>query len=190
MIEIIKIDELKESDYVKPKRVFYKQNGTLKSWDMVETFDSVAILIYHTQKDAFVLVKQFRPAVYFKNGDGFTHELCAGIIDKKKTNLQIAQEEILEETGYSVSVDDIEQINSFFTSVGFAGGKQHLYYCEVNEKQRVHKGGGIDLEEIEVVYLPLKDARDFIKDSSKAKTPGLLYAFSWFFENKKSTQAK
>lgn len=33
---------------------------------------------------------------------GFTYELCAGIVDKKMSLPQIAQEEILEETGTQV----------------------------------------------------------------------------------------
>ena len=151
---------------------------------MVHVHDSVSILIYHKAKDAFVLVKQFRPPVYLQNNDGFTYELCAGIVDKDTSLEQIAKEEIDEECGYIVELDKIERITSFYTAVGFAGAQQTLYYCEVDESDMAHEGGGIHVEDIEVVYLDVQDAKTFILDESKSKTPGLMYAMMWWFENK------
>ncbi|KAM9704224.1 uridine diphosphate glucose pyrophosphatase NUDT14 [Menidia menidia] len=53
-----------ESNYLKPFRVHYNQNGTKKSWDFMRTHDSVSVLIFNTSSHCFILVKQFRPAVY------------------------------------------------------------------------------------------------------------------------------
>jgi len=111
-----------------------------------------------------------------------TVELCAGIVDKELTLAQIAQEEVEEECGYKVSVDSLEKITSFHTSVGFAGSKQTLYYVEVDDSMKVSEGGGIDDEQIEVLYLPTKEAKAFIFDESIAKTPGIMYAFMWWFD--------
>ena len=44
-------------------------------------------------------------------------------------------------------------------------------------------GGGINDEQIELEFIPLEDAKSFIYDEKKAKTPGLMFAFYWFFEN-------
>ncbi|XP_041132650.1 uridine diphosphate glucose pyrophosphatase NUDT14-like isoform X2 [Polyodon spathula] len=40
------------------------ENGTKKSWDFMRTHDSVSVLIFNTTSHCFILVKQFRPAVY------------------------------------------------------------------------------------------------------------------------------
>jgi len=189
MIEDVSIGICEESAFVKTQRVHYKQKGTQKAWDMVEVHDSVAILIYHTQKDAFVLVKQFRPPVYLKNSDGFTYELCAGIVDKEHTLEQIAKEEIDEECGYDVAIEKIERITSFYTAVGFAGAHQTLYYCEVDESMQEHEGGGIHVEDIEVVYLDVQEAKEFVLDESKSKTPGLMFAMMWWFEKHGTEEA-
>ncbi|XP_005803468.1 uridine diphosphate glucose pyrophosphatase [Xiphophorus maculatus] len=53
-----------ESEYLKPFRVLYNQNGTKKSWDFMQSHDSVSVLLFNTTSHCFVLVKQFRPAVY------------------------------------------------------------------------------------------------------------------------------
>jgi UDP-sugar diphosphatase len=48
---------------------------------------------------------------------------------------------------------------------------------------RVHEGGGVGVESIEVIEIPLDEAKAFAMDETKAKTPGLMFAFGWFLEN-------
>ncbi len=48
-------------------------------------------------------------------------------------------------------------------------------------------GGGnpIEGEFIDVVYLPVSQARTFLVDSSKKKSVGLCFGFMWFLDLKK-----
>ena len=182
MIENIELTECTNSNFVKTQRMLYSQKGVNKAWDIVKVHDSVAILIYHTTKKSFVLVKQFRPPVFLQNQDGFTHELCAGIVDKELSLENIAIEEIDEECGYKV--ESLERVSSFYTAVGFAGAQQTLFYAEVDESMKIHEGGGVDVEDIEVIYLEVTKAKEFILDESRAKTPGIMYAMMWWFSTK------
>lgn len=184
MIKEISFSACQDSSFVKTKRMHYKQKGITKTWDMVEVHDSVSVLIYHKDKKAFVLVKQFRPPVYMHNNEGHTYELCAGIVDKECSLKQIAKEEIDEECGFNVPLEKIERVTSFYTAVGFAGAQQTLYYCEVDETMKEHDGGGIHVEDIEVVYLDVQACRSFILDETKSKTPGIMYAMMWWLENR------
>jgi len=181
-IEDFKLHPLEKSEYISAYLATFTHNGVKRDWEVVEASDSVAILIYHTSKDAFILVKQFRPAVYINNKNGMTIELCAGIVDKKLPLVEIAKEEIEEECGYRTSAQKIEKITLFHTSVGFAGPKQTLYYAEVDDSMKVNDGGGVDDEQIEVVYLSVKEAKKFMYDESIASTPGLMFAFMWWFD--------
>ncbi|MDR1460940.1 MAG: NUDIX hydrolase [Campylobacteraceae bacterium] len=184
-IKILKVESNILSQYIQPFRVFYTQNYEEKKWDFVKTHDSVACLLYHTQKEAFLLVKQFRPPVYLHDTcDGFTYEMCAGILDKNKSLEQIMREEILEECGYDVAIESIEKITSFYTGVGFAGSKQTLYFANIDESMKKQEGGGVEEEDIELVFLSKNEVKKFMYDESKAKTPGVLFAIFWFFENK------
>lgn len=185
MIQNVEILSCEHSDFIKPKRMQYRQNDVLKIWDMVEVHDSVSILLYHEEHDTLILVRQFRPPVYLKNGDGYTYELCAGIVDKDKTLADIAHEEILEECGYFIALDQIQRVTSFYTAVGFAGAVQTLYFARVNESMKVSDGGGIDHESIEVIEIPVSKAKEFVLDETKAKTPGLMFGFGWFLENQR-----
>jgi len=181
MIENIQVEPLKNGKFIKPVQIKFCHDGKEISWEAVKAHDSVAVLLYHREYDSFILVKQFRPAVYLNNSNGFTYELCAGIIDKPISLKEIAKEEILEECGYDVPLDSIKKITSFYTSVGFAGSKQTLYFAEVDESMHTQAGGGIGIEKIEVVKLPLQEAKEFMYDESYVKTPGLMFAFMWFF---------
>ncbi|MCO4846326.1 MAG: NUDIX hydrolase [Sulfurovum sp.] len=182
MISDIQLTKCEDSNFVKTQRMRYKQKGIEKAWDMVHVHDSVSVLIYHKQRNAFVLVKQFRPPVFLHNKDGYTYELCAGIVDKDTTLEQITKEEIDEECGYDVPLEKIERVTSFYTAVGFAGAQQTLYYCEVNDEMKIHEGGGVHVEDIEVVYLDIDEAKAFVLDETKAKTPGIMYAMMWWFQ--------
>ena len=186
IVEDFKLEPLERGEYVKPSLATFKLNGQERDWEVVDVKDSVAILIYNKDSNSFVCVKQFRAAVYaHTKSNGVTLELCAGLLDKELSIEEIASEEVFEETGFRVEPSELKKITSFYTSVGFAGSRQYLYYVEVNESKRVSQGGGVEGEElIEVVEIPLDRAKEVMYNEEIPKTPGLLFAFCWFFENR------
>lgn len=190
IIEDFQTTALNNTKFVHPVKITYTQNGIKKQWEAVKSFDSVAVLLYHEEKKSFVLVKQFRPPVYLNDeSKTYTYELCAGIVDKDIPLEQIVKEEIDEECGYDVPLDNIEKITSFYTNVGVSGAKQFLYYANINESMKVHEGGGIYDEQIETTLLPIEEFETFIYNEDKAKTPGLMFAFMWFMQKKSSQQS-
>ena len=183
-VKINEIVPLRNPKFITPVRINYTQNGKEKSWEAIRSHNSVAVLLYHKEKDAFLLVKQLRVTTMLNNAaeEGYTIELCAGIVDKDLPLVQIAKEEILEECGYDVDPKLIQKVTSYYTSVGFSGAKQTMFYAEIDESMRIGEGGGIEDEEIEPLFLLLEDAKDFMFDESYKKTPGLMMAFYWFFD--------
>jgi len=182
-IEGFHLEPLEEPKFIPTALAKYRQNGEARSWEVLQAHDSVAILLYHQEKKAFILVKQFRPAVYVKNKEGITWELCAGIVDKPLSLVEIAKEEIEEECGYDIPLASIEKITAFYTSVGFAGSRQTLFYAKVSEAFHTGEGGGLEDEAIEVIYLPIEEAKVMMYDESYVKTTGLMFAFMWWFEH-------
>ncbi|CAJ99678.1 NUDIX hydrolase [Helicobacter acinonychis] len=191
----VSLEPCSGSHYIELKRMHYNEENIEKSWDIIKSLDSVAILLYEKESDCFVIVKQFRPAIYarhfhFKHEiDGYTHELCAGLVDKANKSLEeIACEEVLEECGYEISPKNLEKIGQFYSATGLSGSLQTIYYAEVHESLRVSKGGGIDAEKIEVLFLKRSKALDFIADFQYAKTTGLSLAILWHLKNFKNTK--
>lgn len=52
-------------------------------------------------------VEKYPPAI------GITMELCAGIVDKDLPIIEIAREEVLEECGYDVPIERIEEVMTY-----------------------------------------------------------------------------
>jgi len=188
---------------VEPITHRFNQGERARTWDLIESHDAVCVLVHHAEKDAIILVRQFRPAVYYrdsvssedsssslsssttktKSTAGFTLEMPAGLVDKKgKSRSQIAAEEVYEETGYRVSADDLKLVNRYRASVGLMGSIHDVFYVQVNEKMREGRGGGVenDGENIEVAYLPTEDIPAFLYDPEKDVPAGLLYSLQWF----------
>lgn len=184
-IKNFKTIKLEDTRFIHPVRVVYNLNGKERSWEAVRSHDSVAALLYHTEKNAFLLVNQFRAPVYLNDkSKTYTYELCAGLIDKEKSLEEIVREEIDEECGYDVEISSIKKITSFYNNVGISGGCQTIYFAKIDESMKVHEGGGINDEEIKLLFLPIEKVDEFIFDESKAKTPGLMFSLYWFLKNK------
>lgn len=180
----ISLSPCKDSKYIKIYEMSYIENETKKRWEVVHSNDAVMILIYNTDNKSLISVKQFRPAVYLRNNDGYMNELCAGLVDKEgKSISEIAAEEIEEECGYKVESNSLEKIAEFYSSVGTSGSKQYLFYAEVSNKDKISLGGGIDDEFIEVIETPLEHIMNFLTKPNI--TPSLAFAFMWFKNNKK-----
>ncbi|GLI70761.1 hypothetical protein VaNZ11_015790 [Volvox africanus] len=196
---LVPLDE--NSPYIRPKSALYDFNGKERRWDVVESHASVGVVLYHRDLDAFLIVRQFRPAVYasllreaeaagrspppFKSA--FTYELCAGLIDKSKSNAEICQEEILEECGFSVPLEAIREVGVGIASAGTQGAPHIMYYAEVDSSMAVEGAGGGLLahgECIEVLALPLELSQGFVLDGSLPKSPGLMFGLTWAYFNK------
>ena len=175
-IEVKRVENPKNHEIFE---VSYTQSGKRYTKEVKKTLDVVKVLLYHKEKDAFILVKQFRALVYINHPElAIRYELCGGREDKEGlSSEEIAKEEVLEETGYKV--EKLEKITTLTT-----GGKMTLFYAEIDESMKVDSGGGLEEENIELVYLPVKEAKEFMFDESKPKRPALMFAFCWFLSNR------
>lgn len=179
--------------------------------DLVKAHDSVAIITFNKTRNTLVVVKQFRPAVYYgqiydylegSEADGavkpadlttkfppknaITMELCAGICDKDLPMNEIAREELIEECGYDIKADRLEEVMRYRSGVGTTGSLQVLFYCEVTDDDKVKgAGGGVDDELIDVCELTLDEAREMLKQGSEhTSPPAFLFGILWFLANK------
>lgn len=193
VIKNIKVLPFTESKFLNPLRISYEQNGTTRLWDCIKTLPSVSILLYHSERDEFLFVKQFRPAVWYSQSQGscpnnaaqgYTYELCAGLMDKGLSEEQTIIEECIEEVGYKPQ--NVELVARSVGGFGFSGNGQSMFYATIDESMRVSGGGGVDDEAIELVFVPRKKAKEFIFDESKVKGFGLMFALLWWADKFKS----
>ncbi len=189
IIKDIEIKELGESKYIRPFSIHFVQDGIKRKWDCIKAHDSVSCLLYHTQRDAFLFVKQFRPSLWYYqkqngiNSDelGISYEFCAGLCDKGLDEKRTMIEEIFEETGYATN--DVRYITSSFTGLGFSANRQSIFYALIDESMKRGAGGGIDDEKIELCFIERAKINEFLLDESKPKGAGALFGITWFLAN-------
>merc|ERR1712110_1023075 len=208
----VRLVPLTQSRFLNPMRLEYSQAGRAKVWDLMWCHSSVAIVIFNTDTQKFIFVQQFRPAVYVSRaakltgnllnpGDsidtdsvpgkiGITLELCAGIIDKNLSEIEIAREEVKEECGYHAPLEAFTKIITFPASVGASGGTQTLFCVEVGEKDKVGPGGGLveEGEMINVVEMTVSEAKEYISRDQVDSPIGLLFGIQWYLQNRLSTK--
>jgi ADP-ribose pyrophosphatase len=100
--------------------------------------NSVAALVFNTEKKEFILVEQYRLAA-----EKPLQEIVAGLLDHEgESAVETIKREILEETGFET--DKLEKINEFYTSPGAVAEKMELFYAEVS--RQTGAGGGVASE--------------------------------------------
>lgn len=189
IITDIQIAPLEKSRFVKPFSIIYVQDGVKKRWDCVEAHDSVSCILYHTQFESFLFVKQFRPSLWFYQNShgidvaepGVSYEFCAGIMDKGVSLEQTIKEEILEETGYETN--EVIKVAGGYSALGFGANRQNVFYSFIDESMKKTSGGGIEEEKIELFFVPKNKIEDFLFDENKPKGLPLIFGVLWFLRN-------
>ncbi|KYM82772.1 Uridine diphosphate glucose pyrophosphatase [Atta colombica] len=189
-----------DSPWLRSIRLHYVHNGQSKNWDVITMHDSVCIIVFNVSRRKLVFVRQFRPAVYYASQSekqetidvkcypatlGITLELCAGIVDKNKSLVEIARDELKEECGYEVPTSSFKQILTYLSSAS-ASAKQTLFYVEVTDDMKIYPGGGDESEGevIEVVELSIPELKDYMSTKEVSSPSSFLHGVSWFLLNK------
>lgn len=183
--KLLSISPLEQSNYIKPHRMLYQLDDEQYSWDFYKAFDSVAILLYLQERESLLLLKHLRPCATLSGGSGESYELCAGLVDKEgKTIEQIAQEEVLEECGYSIPIYRLEPIHSFFSNIGLSPAKQTLFFATIHPEEKIAQGGGERDENFESFLLQTSEILTFLKNPNISKTTSLAFMLQWFYIEK------
>ncbi|MCB0400108.1 MAG: NUDIX domain-containing protein [Winogradskyella sp.] len=153
-------------------------NWVNNTWEVLERGNAAAALLYNTEKQTVILVKQFRLPAYM-NGieDGFLLEVPAGMLEDNDTSAEEAMKrEILEETGYK-----IPKLTKVFSAFATPGGSTERFSCFVGEytdAMKINEGGGLESlnEDIEVLEIPFINALEMMASGKiiDAKTIMLL----------------
>jgi GDP-mannose pyrophosphatase NudK len=153
-----------------------KRSGAIDTYSR-EAYDrgnGATILLYNREENKVLLTRQFRlPTFINGNSSGMLIEACAGLLDEEEPHACIRRE-VAEETGYAIK--HVRKIMEVYMSPGSVTELLHFFLGEYSQAQRMHRGGGVDDEDIEVLELQFPDALAMI-DSGEirdAKTIVLL----------------
>lgn len=147
----------------------------------VKLGDAIAILIYETDTQCFLLTKQFRypPSM---NNDAWMLEVVAGMVDAGEDPVNAAKREAMEELGYKI--DKVTHIGTFYSSPGNSTERVFTYYAEVTSADKVHMGGGLETEseDIQLIKIPVSELKAYV--SGKIHDFKTMVTFQWYLLNK------
>ena len=95
-----------------------------------ELFAGASVLLYDPQRDALVMIEQFRIGALERPEGAWVLEVVGGIIEPGEEPEQVARREALEESGCRIA--QLEPICQFMVSPGFSTEQIHLYCGRVD----------------------------------------------------------
>ena len=167
MLKDVIIKRIEDNDnprFVKTQKIIAERDGIEFPWECTKGFESVHVFVLNIDTGEALFVKQVRVPVLanYPKTKGIVVECCAGLVDKDKPYEVIAKEEVLEELGYDVPVEDIQFIRTLKSSVGTSGYNSYCYYVNVTNDMKVSNGGGLHDEDIEVVAIKFNEMIEYI----------------------------
>ena len=183
---INKVERIFDNPFQAVDKVTYTREGISNQWLKTKSHNTVHILVKNIDTNELLLVKQTRIPVLVEQPEthGVTYEATAGIIDcfedfsdyPQQQATLVAREEIREELGYEVHLEELVVLPKYIGSAGGSGSTCYPFYCEVTNDQFVGQHLGED-EDIEVFSIQPHKLQAFLKNTTNidATTRYLLY---------------
>lgn len=127
------------------------------------------MIIPITKEGEVVLVKQFRPVI-----DDYIYEFPAGIIDPGESMEEAAKRELFEETGLTATSYEVF-LKPSYTSVGMTDETTAIVKMDVCGE--ISTENIEENEEIEVIKVPIKEAKNFVKENNVSIKTALVLSF-------------
>ena len=168
-----------------------KHDGTWSGEVVREVFqrgDAAGALLYDPDRDAVVLVEQFRLPAHVAGRSAWQLEVVAGIIEEGETPEAVTLREIREESGLEVEAA-LVPIHSFLPTPGGSTETMTLYCARVDSAS----AGGVfgvadEHEDIRVVVLPFAEAMERARGGA-IENGFTLLALWWLLANRERLRA-
>jgi ADP-ribose pyrophosphatase len=157
------------------------------SREVFERGHAAAVLLYDPDRDAVVLVEQFRAGAHAAGLEPWLVETVAGIIEPGEEAAEVVRREALEEAG--CEVEDLEAVGTFILSPGGSSETMVLFCGRVDSRGAggVH---GLDHEDedIRALVLPSDEAFDRLRAGEFVNATTVL-ALQWLALNRERLRA-
>lgn len=145
--------------------------------EVFERGHAVGVLPFDPDRNEVVMIEQFRIGAYAAGVEPWLMEIVAGIIEHTETNEQVAQREIVEESGLEARA--LWPMARYLVSPGGTSENVALFLAKVDARRA---GGihGLDHEEedIRVFALPYAEAAALVEEGKIGNAMALI-ALQW-----------
>ena len=164
-------------------RLFSGEWSTERSYDVLRRGQAVAIVLYDPDRDAVVLIEQFRLPALLAGSSPWQLEAAAGLIDTDETPEAVAIRETREETGLLL-IGELIRIQRYLSSSGNSDESVALFCARVDSTA----AGGVhglpeEHEDIRVVVKTLAEIEALI-DAGGIDSGHTLIGLHWLLRHR------
>lgn len=148
----------------------------------------VAVVLYDPDKDAVVLIEQFRVGALLRQEVPWLLEIVAGAVEEGETPEEVAYREAIEEAGCEIR--ELLPINAFYTTPG--GSSEWLtLYCGVVDSSGVGGIHGLDHEQEDILVSVVSfDEAYALMEQGKINSGIPIIAIQWLALNRDKLRRK
>lgn len=148
--------------------------------EVIQSRDSVLVLIYLPAQDSFLLCQEFRPGVCMHSGDESPFILAgvAGAIEPGTSPEETALREVYEEAG--IQLNHVELISSVYRSPGVMTEKSHIYFAQYFGEVLPGIHGLPEESEQIITRIIKREALFQLQDTGKINEIATVLALNWF----------
>ncbi|GHE20481.1 NUDIX domain-containing protein [Halomonas urumqiensis] len=150
--------------------------------------DAVGVLLYDVERDAVVLVEQFRAGALADPVSPWKLEVVAGLVEDGESPADVARRESLEEAGCTVG--ELIELHTYYPSPGACDERVTLF-CGLLDSAGLGGVHGLDEEheDIRVHVLPFIEAWELLQ-AGRLDNAMCLIAFHWLSAERASLRAR
>jgi ADP-ribose pyrophosphatase len=171
-------------------RLFSGEWSGERIYDVIRRGAAVGVLLYDPDRDAVVLVEQFRLPPLLADYSPWVVEVVAGLVDREnETHEQVGLRETKEEAGVEV-IGDLVPIQRYVPMPGNSDETISLFCGRMDSR----KAGGIygiadEHEDIRVVVKPLAELEAMV-DAGQIDTGHTLICLYWLLRHRDTLRRK
>ena len=149
---------------------------------------AVGVLLYDPDRDAVVLIEQFRVAASAAGGPAWLTEVVAGMADGDEAPETVARRESQEEAG--CTVQELEKIYDFYPSPGAFSEFVTVFVGRI-DSTTVSESGGLseEHEDIRVSVVPSAEAIRLL-DENRLTNAVAIIALGWLARHRDALRAR
>lgn len=149
---------------------------------------AVGVLLYDPDRDAVVMVEQFRVGAALAGHPGWLTEIVAGTVKPGEILDDVARRETLEEAG--VVVDELVTICDYFPSPGGLSENVRVYCARVDSTTVADRGGLVEEhEDIKIHVVPFAEAVRRL-DENLLNNSVTIIAIGWLIRRRDELRAR
>jgi ADP-ribose pyrophosphatase len=171
-------------------RLFSGEWSGERVWDITRRGPAVAVLLYDPDRDAVVLIEQFRIAPVFADVSPWMIEVVAGLVDHQgEADEDVARREAAEEAGLAI-IAELIPIQRYMPTPGDSDQSTMLFCGRVDAS----RAGGVhgvpeENEDIRVVVRTLAEIEAMV-DAGQIDNGHTLICLYWLLRHRDAVRRK